>query len=326
MRYVDHGSGGGVEVMHLADRAVPQPGAGEVLVEVACAGVNRPDVLQRAGSYPPPPGASPILGLEVSGRIAAVDAGCRRWRVGDMVCALVPGGGYAEYCVTPEAHCLPVPDGLSPAEAAGLPETYFTVWASLFGQGRLSAGQTALIHGGASGIGVAAIQLARAFGARAATTVGSADKAGLCRELGADPVINYREQDFVAVLRRCGVHPDVVLDIVGGSYTARNLEVLARDGRLVQVGLLGGAQATVPLGLVLAKRLTITGSTMRGRTIEEKAAIAGELEQKVWPLFAAGRLHPVLYRVFPLQQVVQAHRLMESGAHFGKIVLAVSDL
>lgn len=325
MRCVDHGSGGPPEIMRLVRRDVPKPGPGELLIEVAYAGVNRPDVLQRAGQYPPPPDASPILGLEVAGRVVALGSDCQRWQVGDTVCALVPGGGYAEYCVAPEAHCLPIPESLTPAEAAGLPETCFTVWATLFEQGQLSAGETVLIHGGSSGIGVTAIQLAKAFGARVITTVGSADKAAFCRSLGAERVINYREQDFVAVLRAADNGADVVLDIVGGDYLAKNVAVLRSRGRLVQVGTLGGSEGRLPLGPLLIKRLTVTGSTMRRRSREEKAELAAALQQHVWPLIATGKFKPVLHRVFALDEVAAAHRLMESSAHIGKIVLRVAS-
>lgn len=324
MHYVAHDHGGGAEVLRWAEGPVPQPRAGEVLIRVAHAGVNRPDVAQRAGLYPPPPDASPILGLEVSGWIAALGAGCRRWRIGDTVCALTPGGGYAEYCVAPEAHCLPVPPGLSLAQAAALPETHFTVWANVFEIGRLQTGQRLLVHGGSSGIGVTAIQMARAFGARVATTVGNAEKAAFCRALGAECVVNYREQDFVAEVRSALGGVDVVLDMVGGDYAARNLGLLAPGGRLVQIAVLGGAQAKLDLAQIMVKRLIVTGSTLRPRSREEKAVLASALEARVWPLFADGTLKPVIHRRFPLQDAALAHALMESSTHIGKILLDVA--
>ncbi len=301
---------------------MPRPEPGEILVRVAYAGVNRPDVLQRAGRYPPPPDASPVLGLEVAGRVEALGPGCRRYAPGDGVCALVAGGGYAEYCRVAEAHALPVPEGLDLAEAAALPETHFTVWAMLFGQGRLRPGETILVHGGTSGIGLAALDLAHAQGVGVAVSVGSEAKARVCLARGARLAVVREREDFVAALRAAGMIPDVVLDIGGGEATASNLEVLARDGRLVQVGTLAGAYGTIPLGTVLAKRLTIVGSTMRGRTREEKTLLARDLEERVWPLYARG-LRPLLAATFPLARAGDAHRLMESGAHIGKILLAV---
>lgn len=323
MRYIDHGKGGPASVLKLAEGPRPEPGEGEVLVRVAYAGVNRPDVMQRAGAYPPPPDASPVLGLEVAGHCAAVGAGCRRWHVGDAVCALVPGGGYAEYCVVPEVHCLPIPAGWSLEQAATLPEVCFTVWANAFELGHLRAGERLLVHGGSSGIGTMAIQLAIAFGAKVATTVGNAAKQAFCRELGADPVVNYREQDFVAVVRDALGGVDVVLDMVGGDYAARNVSLLAHGGRLVQIALMHGGEATIDLWRVMRQRLTITGSTMRARSIEDKAALARALEEHVWPLLAAGRVKPIIQNVYPLAEAAAAHAEMERSQHIGKLVLKV---
>ncbi len=324
MRYVDHGKGGSADSLKLAEIERPRPSAGEVLVKVAYAGVNRPDIAQRAGHYPPPAEASPILGLEASGHVAALGDGCTRWQIGDAVCALTPGGGYAEYCTVPEAHSLPIPQGLSLIEAASLPENYFTVWANVFDLARLKPGEMFLVHGGSSGIGATAIQLAKAFGAQVATTAGSAAKLDFCAGLGADLVINYHQDDFVERIRRhCG-GVDVVLDMVGGDYANRNISLLKSRGRLVQIAVLAGATAQVDLARIMVRRLTLTGSTLRPRSVEEKAAIATALETKVWPLFAAGKLRPVVYRRFPLAQAAQAHVLMESSAHLGKIVLEVA--
>ena len=294
------------------------PGPGEVLIRVEAAGVNRPDVLQRAGKYPPPPGASPVLGLEVAGTIAAAAADSG-WREEDRVCALVPGGGYAEYCVAPGPQCLPVPRGLSMEEAAGIPETFFTVWANVFQLGHLTAGERFLVHGGTSGIGTTAIQLARAFGATVFATAGSDEKCRVCEQLGAERAINYKEHDFAQ-----GLPPiDLVLDMVGAAYTPRNLEVLAARGRLVQIAVQKGAEATVNLARVMQKRLTVTGSTMRPRPIAEKGGIASELRERVWPLLESGAVKMVVDRVFPLGEAAGAHRHMESGAHIGKIILSV---
>ena len=324
MRFVEHGRGGDASVLSVAETQRPAPRAGEVLIRVAYAGVNRPDVAQRAGLYPPPPDASPILGLEVSGHVEQVGAGCTRWRVGDAVCALTPGGGYAEYCVAPEQHCLPIPAGLSLLQAASLPENYFTVWANVFEIGRLQAGERFLVHGGSSGIGVAAIQLAKAFGAQVATTAGNADKLAFCRALGANVAINYREQDFVAEVRKHFGGVDVVLDMVGGDYAARNLKLMNPGGRLVQIAVLGGARAQVDLAQVMMKRLVVTGSTLRPRSVADKAALAASLETKAWPLFADGRLRPVIHCSYPLAQAAEAHALMERSEHIGKIMLEVA--
>lgn len=322
MRQVAHEPGGGPEVLRLEEGSVPEPGAGEILVRVAYAGVNRPDVLQRQGRYPPPPDASPVLGLEVAGRVVARGPGCRRYATGELVCALVPGGGYAEYCRVAETHALPVPAGLRPAEAAALPETHFTVWAMLFEQGRLRPGESLLVHGGTSGIGLTALDLAHASGARVAVTVGSEEKARVCLQRGACLALVRGRESFVDALAAAGFVPDVILDIGGGDVTASNLEVLGRDGRLVQVGTLAGARSTIPLGALLAKRLTIVASTMRGRTREEKTLLARALERWIWPRYERG-LRPLLAATFPLARANDAHRLMESGTHVGKILLAV---
>jgi putative PIG3 family NAD(P)H quinone oxidoreductase len=315
---------GGPEVLRLTERPDPVPGPGEVLIDVAAAGVNRPDVLQRSGSYPPPPGASDLPGLEVAGRIAALGEGVRTLREGDTVCALVNGGGYASKCVAPAPQCLPIPAGLDVVTAAAMPETFFTVWTNVFERGRLQAGETALFHGGTSGIGTTAIQLAAARGARAIATAGSDEKCQACVALGAEYAINYRTADFVAAIREhtAGRGVDLVLDIMGGSYVPRNLSVLAVEGRLVQIGLLEGATtASIDLWRVLSRRLTLTGSTLRARTVEEKGRIADALRREVWPLVEAGRIRPPVAATFPLEEAAAAHRLMESSAHIGKIVL-----
>jgi NADPH2:quinone reductase len=311
------------EVLQPVDRPVPRPGPGEVLIEVAAAGVNRPDVLQRLGQYPPPPGAPDIPGLEVAGRIVAVGHGVTEWQVGDRVTALVAGGGYAEYAVAPAPQCLPVPRGLTLVEAAALPEACFTVWTNVFERGRLAPGETVLVHGGASGIGTTAIQLAVAFGARVVATAGTAEKCAACERLGARRAINYRTEDFVAVVRELtdGRGVDVVLDLVGGPYLGRNLEALAVDGRLVVIGLLGGHRAELSLVPILRRRLTLTGSTLRPRSVAEKAAIARALKAQVWPLIEAGQLRPVIFSTFPLPEAAAAHRMMEEDTHIGKLVL-----
>ncbi|HUX26265.1 MAG TPA: NAD(P)H-quinone oxidoreductase, partial [Burkholderiales bacterium] len=276
MLYIDHGKGGAADVMHIAEGRVPQAQAGEVVIEVHYAGVNRPDVLQRSGSYPPPPGASPVLGLEVAGRISAVAADVKEWKAGDMVCALTPGGGYAEYCAVPAPHCLPIPKGLSLQDAAALPENFFTVWTNVFDRGRLKTGETFLVHGGSSGIGLTAIQLAKAFGATVYTTVGNKEKADFCRSIGADAAIDYREQDFVAEIAQLtnkkGV--DLILDMVGGPYIEKNLKSLALEGRLVQIAFLQGSKVALDVLPIMIKRITVTGSTLRPRTVAQKAAIA----------------------------------------------------
>ncbi len=327
MTHVALSGHGGPEVMQLAIGPCPQPAAGEVLIRVFAAGVNRPDIAQRAGRYPPPPGASPLLGLEVAGEVVACGSGVRTLGVGERVCGLANGGGYAEYCAVPETQCLPWPRGYDAVRAAALPETYFTVWANLFQAGALSAGKSALVHGGTSGIGVTAIQLAKAFGATVYATAGSDEKCAACQRLGADAAINHRTQDFAAEIRRLtgGRGVDVILDMVGGGYFNRNVASLARDGRLVIIAFLLGAKvAECDLTPIMVKRLVVTGSTLRPRTAAEKAAIAAELRERVWPLLDSGRCAPVIHAVFPLADVAGAHRLIESGTHIGKIVLEVA--
>lgn len=311
--------------MHVAEGAVPQPRRGEVVIRVAYAGVNHHDLLQRAGKRPPPAGDSPVLGLEVSGWCAAVGPDCRRWKVGDALCALTPGGGYAEYSRVPEAHCLPIPSGLSLAQAATLPEACMTVWANVFVLGRLAGGERLLVHGGSSGVGIMALQIARARGARVAATVGSTAKQAVCRALGADPVVNYRQQDFVRVIREALGGVDVVLDVVGGSYTARNLDLLDVGGRLVQIATLGGARAQVDMPTVMRKRLILTGSTLRPRSVEDKAALCVAVEREVWPMLADGRVRPFVQSVHPLEHAAEAHRELEQSQHVGKILLQVAD-
>lgn len=324
MRFVDCPQPGGPEVLRIAEAVRPQPGEYEVLIRVEAAGVNRPDLLQRQGKYPPPPGASPILGLEVAGTIETAPPESR-WKTGDRVCALVPGGGYAEYCKTHDTHCLPMPQGLTMEEAAGLPETYFTVWANLFQIGGLKKDERVLVHGGASGIGTTAIQLGRAFGAAVFATAGSEAKCSACVKLGAEAAINYLRQDFVQEIRALTPHGvNVVLDIVGGPYTARNIECLVMHGRLVQIAVQQGAEATINLAKIMQKRLIMTGSTMRPRSIAEKAQIARDLEAHVWPLLAGGEVKVIVDRVFPFTQVAEAHRYLEAGAHIGKVILKVS--
>ena len=317
---------GGPEVLRLVTGPVPRLAAGEVLIRVAAAGVNRPDILQRTGNYPPPPGASPILGLEVSGTIAALGSGVAEWREGDEVCALVAGGGYAEYCAAPAPQCLPVPAGLSLIDAAGIPETFFTVWSNIFDRGRLAAGDIFLVHGGSSGIGTTAIQLAHAFGARVFATAGGPGKCAVCNELGADRAIDYRQEDFAAVIKEMtqGRGVDVILDMVGGPYVEKNLRSLAVDGRLVQIAFLQGSKVSLDLAHVMVRRQTITGSTLRPRSVVDKAAIARNLRDKVWPLIEAGKVRPIIDRIFPLAEAAAAHRLMESSAHIGKILLVTS--
>ncbi len=316
---------GGPEVLKPQQRPVPQPGPGQVLVHVAVAGVNRPDVLQRMGGYAPPPGASDIPGLEIAGRIVALGEGVSRYEIGDQVCALVAGGGYAEYAVVHEDNALPIPAGLSLEEAGAIPETYFTVWTNVFQRGGLKKGESFMVHGGTSGIGTTAIQLAKAFGATVLATAGSDDKCAACRELGADHAINYRTEDFVAAAKAAtgGRGVNLILDMVGGDYINRNYDAAAESGRIVQIAFLNGPKAEVNFSRLMLKRLTHTGSTLRPRTIAEKAAIARELEEKVWPLLTEGRCKPVIHARFPLAQAAEAHRLMESNAHIGKIVLTV---
>jgi len=314
---------GGPDVLRPVERPTPVAGLGEVLVRVHGAGVNRPDILQRVGRYAPPPGISDIPGLEISGMVTAVGSEVTRWREGDVVCALVAGGGYAEHCVVPALQCLPVPDGMALIAAAAVPETFFTVWTNLFQRGRLSKGESVLIHGGSSGIGTTAIQLARAFGASVYATAGSDQKCAACERLGAT-AINYRSDDFVRVIREAtsGRGVNVVLDIVGGDYLQKNIDSLAMHGRLLQIGLLGSARADINLSPVMQKRLTITGSTLRTRSVEEKGSIARELEAHVWPLLAARQVAPVIDRVLPLSDAAEAHRLLEAGDVVGKVVLS----
>jgi NADPH2:quinone reductase len=314
---------GGPEVLTPQPQPVPAPGTGEILVKVAAAGVNRPDVMQRRGLYPPPKGATEIPGLEIAGSVAAIGAGVSRWKPGDKVMALVVGGGYAEYCLAHESHALPVPPGLSMIAAAAIPETCFTVWYNVFVRGRLTAGETLLVHGGSSGIGTTAIALAKAFGARVITTAGTAEKCSACRNLGADAAVNYEIEDFVAVTKAMtgGHGADVVLDIVGGDYIDRNYEAAAVDGRIVQIALQQASRATVNFNRLLLKRLTHTGSTLRARSVADKAAIARAVEENVLPLIAADRLRPVIDSTFPLLQAGAAQARMETSEHIGKIVL-----
>jgi NADPH:quinone reductase len=327
MRYVDHGGGGAADCMRILEGTRPKPAAGQILIEVAFAGVNRPDVLQRSGRYPPPIDASPLLGLEVSGTIVEIGSGVTQWSVGDQVTSLVPGGGYAEYCVAPAAHALPIPSNLDLAGAAALPEVWYTVWGNLVGLGRLRAGERLLIHGGASGIGLCAIQLAKHLGVECIVTVGSDEKAKFCVEFGAKHAINYQTEDFankvLALTQNQGV--DVVLDMVGAPYFQRNLGVLRRDGRLISIAFLQGSKGEFDLLPVMVKRLTLTGSTMRARSIAEKAALRDALLTNIWPELANGGLAPHICATFPLKDVVEAHQLMESSRHIGKIVLRVKS-
>ena len=325
MKYIDHGAGGAASCMQVKDGPLPAIKPGEVLIEVAYAGVNRPDVAQRSGRYPPPPGASPYMGLEVAGKVVAKADGVTQWNIGDSVCALTPGGGYAEYCAAPASHCLPIPKGMSLLEAAALPENYFTVWTNVFERGALKSGETILVHGGSSGIGITAIALAKAFGAIVYTTVGNGDKIAAVKKLGADAAINYREQDWVAevavLTAKKGVN--LVLDMVGGDYIEKNLRSLAMDGRLVQIAFLQGSRQEVDLLQIMTKRLTFTGSTLRPRTVEQKAAIAAALQTKVWPLIEAKKVGTIIHATFPMDEVQRAHELMEASTHIGKIMLKV---
>jgi putative PIG3 family NAD(P)H quinone oxidoreductase len=325
MKYIDHGSGGDADCMKLTEGPAPQPGPGQILIEVVCGGVNRPDLLQRAGRYPPPPDASPLLGLEVAGRVAALGAGVTQWEVGAGVTALTPGGGYAEYCVAAASHALPIPAGMDFATAAALPETWFTVWANLVDLGQLKRGERLLVHGGSSGIGLVAIQLAKYLGVESLVTVGNDEKAKFCREAGAAHAINYRTSDFAEQVRAltAGAGVDVILDMVGAPYFQRNLASLRRDGRLVYVAFLDGSKGEVDLMPIMLKRLTITGSTMRPRTLAEKTAIRDALAENIWPALGRGELLPHLFARFPLARVSDAHRLMESSRHIGKIVLEI---
>ena len=316
---------GGPDVLQPMNVPMPQPGPHEVVIRVAAAGVNRPDLMQREGKYPPPPGASDIPGLEVSGTVSACGTDVTRWREGDTVCALVSGGGYAEYCVAPTVQCLPIPSTVDLVSAGAMPETFFTVWTNVFERGRLRSGESFLVHGGASGIGTTAIQMARAFGARVFATAGTDDKCAACERLGAARAINYKTEDFSSVLMaltgKNGI--DVILDMVGAPYFSRNVDLLALEGRLVQIAVLHGAKAEFNLVRLLRQRITITGSTLRSRTVEEKGAIAAAVEHAVWPLVELKTIRPVVYATFPLTQAAEAHRLMESGSHIGKILLTV---
>ena len=327
MTAIEISSPGGPEVLRPVRRPVPRPARGEVLVAVAAAGVNRPDVMQRLGQYPPPLGASDIPGLEIAGQVAAVGEDVTEWAEDDPVCALVSGGGYAEYCAAPAPQCLPVPAGLDLVQAAALPEAVFTVWTNVFERGRLATGETLLVHGGASGIGTTAIQVARAWGARVLATAGTPEKCAACERLGAERAIDYKKEDFVAAVKQAteerGV--DVILDMVGGDYLPRNLAALAIDGRLVQIAFLRGPRVELDLATLMHRRLTLTGSTLRARSVEEKGRLAQAVKANVWPLIEAGAVRPVVHATFPLDQASEAHRLMESDTHIGKIVLVVGS-
>ncbi len=325
MNVIEIAAPGGPEQLRLAQRPLPQPGEGEVLVRVHAAGVNRPDVMQRQGRYPPPPGASDLPGMEIAGEIVALGTNVTNVAVGDQVLSLLPGGGYAEYAVAAAPLCLPIPHGLSMIEAGAIAETYMTVWTNLFERGRCKAGDTVLIHGGSSGIGTTAIQLATVLGARVYATAGSAEKARACEQLGAVRGIDYRQEDFVEVMKAetKGAGVDVTLDMVAGSYVQRNLEIAAIEGRVVTIALQGGTRAEINMGGVLTKRLTLTGSTLRTRTVAQKAAIADALRERVWPLLAAKKVRPIIFKTFPLAAASDAHRLMESSNHIGKIVLTM---
>jgi NADPH:quinone reductase len=325
MKFIATNGTGDASVMHVSTGALPTLDADDVLIRVAYAGVNRPDVIQRQGNYAPPPGASPVMGLEVSGEVVAVGLNVNRWKVGDQVCALTPGGGYAEYCTAPAAHCLPIPAGLSLEEAAGVPENFFTVWVNVFNTCALQAGEKFLVHGGSSGIGLTAIQLAHALGAEVFTTVGNEEKAAFCKNMGANHVFNYKTQDWMSeiatITQKKGVN--VILDMVGGSYIEKNLRVLALEGRYCFIAFLEGGKAEVDFRPLMMKRQTITGSTLRARPDAHKARIARELEEKVWPLLGAKKVRPVIHKTFAIEDVVEAHRLMESSQHIGKIMLRV---
>jgi NADPH:quinone reductase len=323
MTAIEISTPGGPDVLRPVTRPVPQPAVGEVVIKVAAAGVNRPDVFQREGNYAPPPGASDLPGLEIAGTVVAVGLGARNMEVGDRVCALVSGGGYAEYCAAPALQCLPIPAGLSFEEAAGVPETFFTVWTNLVDRARFAAGKTVLIHGGTSGIGTTAIQLVKAMGGRAFATAGGAEKVRACETLGAERGIDYRTEDFVPIVKQLtgGRGVDIIIDMVGGDYVQRNIQAAAIDGVIVSIAFLHGSKVELDLNPLMRKRLTLTGSTLRPRSVEEKGAIAKDLKARVWPLLAAGTVRPVLFRTFPLTEASEAHRLMESSNHIGKIVL-----
>jgi NADPH:quinone reductase len=325
MKFIAYGPSGTPESLRVAEAPTPTPAVGDILIEVHYAGVNRPDVMQRMGRYAPPPDASPILGLEVAGHVAAIGAEVSQWQVGDAVCALVPGGGYAQFCVAPARHALPIPSGLSLVQAAGLPENWFTVWANLIDMAGLCSGERLLIHGGSSGIGLAAIQLARHVGAQAIVTAGSDEKVRFCRDFGAAEAINYRSEDFVLRTQEftAGRGVDVVLDMVGGSYIPRNISLLRRDGRMVFIAFLQGSRYEIDFMPVMLKRLRVTGSTMRPRSVDEKAAIRDALAREIWPGFEAGRLRTHVFATFAFDQASDAHRLMESSRHIGKIVLQI---
>lgn len=324
MRAVEITRPGGPEVLKIGTRPVPQPKAGEVLIKVAAAGVNRPDTMQRAGNYPVPPGASDIPGLELAGSVVALGEGVRDWRVGDTATALVQGGGYAEYCTVPAPQCLPIPEGMTATEAASLPETFFTVWSNVFDRAGLKPGESFLVQGGTSGIGVTAIQMVKAFGNTVYATAGSAEKCDACVKLGATRAINYKTEDFSAAIREATVKGvNVILDMVGGEYLDRELKCLADDGRIVIIAFLGGSKATVYLNDILRRRLTVTGSALRPRSVEFKGAIAKNLREKVWPLIESGKIKAIIHKTFPLAEAAKAHALMESSAHIGKIVLTV---
>jgi len=327
MRFINISEHGGPEVMEIKEGETPDPGKGEVLIRVHAAGVNRPDVMQRQGLYAPPPGASPILGLEVSGEVVATGNDVSAWSVADRVCALTNGGGYAEYVAVPAGQCLPVPAGLPVEEAAALPETFFTVWANVFDRAGLKPGESFLVHGGSSGIGTAAIQMAKSLGSKVFTTAGSAEKCAACQSLGADVAVNYTEQDYVKVLKEAtdGQGVDVILDMVGGDYVARNLELAAVDGRIASISFLRGSQVEIDMMQILRKRLTVTGSTLRPRSAEAKAGIAEKLRAQIWPLIESGEIKPLIAARFPLADVVESHKLMESSKHIGKIILMVAD-
>lgn len=316
---------GGPEVLQLQERPTPQAGPGEVLVKVFAAGINRPDVSQRKGNYPPPKGASPdIPGLEIAGVIAGLGENCSVWKIGDKICALLTGGGYAEYCSVPEGQCLPIPDNLSFAEAASLPETYFTVWSNVFDRGKLKPGEKLLVHGGTSGIGVAAIQMAKAFGAVVYVTTGNDEKCSFCEWLGADKAINYKTKRFRDEIKSIvpgGV--DIILDMIGGGYTPDNLDILAEEGRLVLINMMKGDETTIRLSTIMRKRLTVTGSLLRPRNTAFKASVAKALKEHIWPWLVSGRVKPVVYKTFPLEKAHEAHQLMESSSHIGKIVLLI---
>jgi NADPH:quinone reductase len=326
MTCVEISSFGAPEVLKPATRPTPAPAAGEVLVKVAAAGVNRPDVLQRYGKYPPPPGASDLPGLEIAGTVAALGSGVAQFKIGDAVCALISGGGYAEYCTAPVPQCLAVPQRLSMVEAAAVPETFFTVWTNVFERGRLQAGETFLVHGGASGIGTTAIQLAHAFGARVLATAGTPEKCAACQALGAERAINYKSEDFVAAVKEAtgGQGVDLTLDMVGGDYVAKNIEIAKVEGRIVQIAFLRSPKVEVNLAPLMIKRLTLTGSTLRARSVAEKGAVAAAVRQHAWPLLESGKVKPLIHATFPLADAAAAHRLMEADTHIGKIVLKVA--